>query len=150
MTQIFLIQRWGVYHWKVFRFKDGSMRDKFCIALVCKTYIPENESLEEIPFILPTSQWEKYERNPNWLVDTVILNPNESKFFPKKTILDLKNIQMVERKILKNAVKNGRLTFKGLLEEDICKKVEEGIKKAKTLSPLIKELLLCESLEGNS
>ncbi len=142
---MFLVYRWGVYHWTDFRFQDGSSKNKFWIALVCKIIDPKDGSEVKIPSLIPTSQWEKYENHPNRLIDTVILEPGESQFFPKKTILDLKNIQWVREKDLYIAIHTGRLTFKGTLEEDICRKVEHAIREAETLSPRDIRVLLCEN-----
>ncbi|MEO2065250.1 MAG: hypothetical protein ABGX17_01965 [Desulfurobacteriaceae bacterium] len=139
-----LIYRWGVYHWEDFRFKDGSSKDKYWIALVCKVIHPKTGSEELIPSLIPTSQWEKYKAHPRWLIDTVVLEPGESKFFPKRTILDLKNIQWVKEETVYHALKNRKLTYLGTLEESIIIRVEKAIREAETLSPKDIKILLCE------
>jgi len=105
---------------------------------------PRNGSEQLIPSLIPTSQWEKYNSNPKWLIDTVVLEPGESKLFPKKTILDLKNIQWVSEESVLDALQQGKLTHKGILEENIRQKVEDAIRNAYTLSPREIKILLCK------
>ncbi|GAB6077275.1 hypothetical protein [Desulfurobacterium crinifex] len=141
------IYRWGVYHWEDFRFKDGNSKNKFWIALVCRITDPKDGSEKELPSLLPTSQWEKYKDNLKQLVDTVVLEPGESRFFSKKTVLDLNNIQWVKEKDIYVAIHSGRLTYKGKLEDEICKRVELAIEQAETLSPRDIRILLCRETE---
>jgi len=140
-----LIHRWGVYHWEDFRFSDGSSKNKYWIALVCKIINPKTGSEHLIPSLIPTSQWEKYSSHSRWLIDTVVLEPGESRFFSKKTILDLKNIQWVKEETIQNAIKLKKLTYLGVLESNIVQKVEDAIKNAETLSPNVIRILLCEA-----
>jgi hypothetical protein len=72
---MFLIQRFGVYHWKSFEFEDNTQKDKYFITLNCKL----NDM--EIALVLPISQIEKYQKFKNRIIDTVIINQNESKYF---------------------------------------------------------------------
>ena len=144
MTFPILIYRWGVYHWEDFRFPDGSSKNKYWIALVCRIINSKNGSEQLIPSLIPTSQWEKYSSNPQWLIDTVVVEPEESQFFSKKTILDLKNIQWVEETTIYQALQKGKLTYQGTLEETIIQEVESAIRNAETLSLRDIKILLCE------
>ena len=144
MSSLFFIYRWGVYHWEDYRFSDGNSKNKYWIALVCKIIHPKTGSEHLIPSLIPTSQWEKYSSRPQWLIDTVVIEPGESQFFSKKTILDLKNIQWVSIESVLNALQQGKLTYKGTLEEDIRQKVEDAIRNAYTLSPREIKILLCK------
>ena len=147
MSSLFFIYRWGVYHWEDYRFSDGNSKNKYWIALVCKIIHPKTGSEHVIPSLIPTSQWEKYNSRPQWLIDTVVIRPGESRFFSKKTILDLKNIQWVKEETICYALKQGKLTYLGTLESDIVKKVENAIRNADTLSPKDIKILLCEKAE---
>ena len=68
---------------------------------------------------MPTHRYKKYERNRKWLIDTVILKPNESEFFKKKTVIDLKNIFFVKENEFLKTVQNGKLVYKSILGKDI-------------------------------
>ena len=94
---LFIVQRFGVYHWESFLFTDGSSKDKFFVALNCTI------GDIEINLVLPTSQYEtKYENNARYLIDTVVMDKNESKFFVKKTVIDFKNIHQIKSTVLKS------------------------------------------------
>ena len=132
---LLIIQRFGVYHWESFLFSDGSSKDKFFIALNC--IIGD----VEINLVLPTSQFEtKYKNNSNYLRDTVVLSENESQFFIKKTVIDFKNIHQIKS----NELKMSNITYKGILESEICKRIEDIIKNSKLLSKKRIKELLCE------
>lgn len=132
---LLIVQRFGVYHWESFLFTDGSSKDKFFIALNCSI------GDIEINLVLPTSQFEsKYENNPSYLMDSVVLNQNESKLFSKKTVIDFKNMHQIKS----NELKISKIAYKGLLESDICKRIEDTIKNSKLLTKKRIRELLCE------
>ena len=135
---MFFIQRFGVYHWESFEFEDNTKKDKYFITLNCKL----ND--KDIALVLPTSQIEKYQKFKNRLIDTIIINANESKFFKKDTLIDLKNIKYFEAVAIYDAVEKGKINYLGLLEEELIKRIEKAIKEAITLSNKIKRQLLCE------
>jgi len=135
---MFFIQRFGVYHWEKFEFEDYSNKDKYFITLNCK--LNDNE----IALILPTSQVEKYHKFQNRLIDTIIITSNESKFFKKDTLIDLKNIKYFESNSIYEAVEKSKINYLGLLEKDICERIEKAINEAITLSTKLKNQLLCE------
>ncbi len=142
-SSVVLITRWGVYHWEDFRFPDES-KNKFWIALVCKIVDPKNNLGITIPSLLPTSRWDKYKNNRKRLIDTIVLEPYESKFFKKKTVVDIKNIFFVREQEVFEAVQKNKLKYKGTLEENIAKKIEKAIRNAETLSKKDIKMLLCE------
>ena len=135
---MFFIQRFGVYHWKSFEFEDNTSKDKYFITLNCKL----ND--REVALVLPTSQVNKYQNNQNRFIDTILINPNESKFFIKETLIDLKNIKYFEAPIIYDAVERSKINYLGLLESKICERIENAIKEAFTLPPKLKKQLLCE------
>jgi hypothetical protein len=135
---MFFISRFGVYHWQSFKFEDNSQKDKYFISLNCKL----NDL--EIALVLPTSQVEKYQKFKNRLVDTIIIHPGESEFFNKLTLIDLKNIKYLEANSIYQAVEKGKINYLGILEKDLCNKIETTIQEAITLSTKIKNQLLCK------
>ena len=135
---MFFVQRFGVYHWKSFEFEDNTSKDKYFITLNCKL----ND--KEIALVLPTSQVKKYQKFKNRLIDTIIIKENESKFFKKETLIDLKNIKYFESPIIYDAVERDKINYLGLLENKICERIEKAVKEAFTLSPKLKKQLLCE------
>ena len=135
---MFFIQRFGVYHWESFEFEDNTKKDKYFITLNCRL----ND--KDIALVLTTSQIEKYQKFKNRLIDTIIINANESKFFKKDTLIDLKNIKYFEAVAIYDAVEKGKINYLGLLEEELIKRIEKAIKEAITLSNKIKRQLLCE------
>ena len=134
---MFFIQRFGVYHWEKFAFEDNTSKDKYFITLNCTL----NDV--DIALVLPTSQIEKYQKFKNRLIDTIIIKENESRYFKKQTLIDLKNIKYFEAVAIYEAVEKGKITYLGLLEEHISKRIEDAIKLAITLSPKVKKALLC-------
>jgi len=134
---MFFIQRFGVYHWESFEFEDHTKKDKYFITLNCKL------SDIEIALILPTSQIEKYQKFKNRLIDTITIKANESKFFKKDTLIDLKNIKYFEAIVIYEAVEKGKINYLGLLEKNLCNRIEKAIKEAITLSNKIKKQILC-------
>jgi len=134
---MFFIQRFGVYHWEKFAFEDNTSKDKYFITLNCTL------SDVDIALVLPTSQIEKYQKFKNRLIDTIIIKENESRYFKKQTLIDLKNIKYFEAVAIYEAVEKGKITYLGLLEEHISKRIEDAIKLAITLSPKVKKALLC-------
>jgi hypothetical protein len=134
---MFFIQRFGVYHWKSFIFEDNTKKDKYFITLNCKL------SDKEIALILPTSQVEKYKSVSNRLIDTIIIKANESRFFKKDTLIDLKNIKYFEANLIYEAVEKGKVNYLGILEKELIQRMENSIKEAITLSKKLKNQLLC-------
>jgi len=133
-----LIVRGGVYHWQAFQFEDQTQRDKFFISLNCE--------INSAPFwlVLPTSQYEKhYQGQPQRLVDTFVLEPLESQLFPKKTVIDMKNLKDVCPNELQNAINQQKVSYVGLLEKPILERLEQTIEQAYTLSPTLIDQLLC-------
>jgi len=130
---LLIIQRFGVYHWESFVFEDGTSKDKFFIALNCSM------GDKEINLVLPTSKYEKrYENTTHYRMDTVIVEQGESKYFSKKTVIDLKNIHQIKS----NEFNMANINYKGLLEHDVCSKMEDTIKNSILLTKKrIKELL---------
>ena len=120
----------SVYHWKLFPFEDKSQKDKF---LICLNYNNEN-----IYAVLPTSRADKFYTEAA-LTDVVSIEANESKYFKKLTIIDLKNIKEVSELKLKKAWGDGQIEYLGLLEDYLIKK---AIKDAVTISPEKQKLLL--------
>lgn len=135
---MFFIQRFGVYHWKSFEFEDDTQKDKYFITLNCKL----NDI--EIALVLSTSQVKKYQKLKNRMIDTIIINPNESQYFKKLTLIDLKNIKYYEAAAIYRAVEKSKITYLGLLEKELCNRIEQAIKEAVTLSNKIKAQLLCK------
>jgi len=135
---MFFIQRFGVYHWKSFEFEDNTKKDKYFITLNCKL----ND--RDIALVLPTSQVEKYNQFPSRLADTIIITSNESRFFKKDTLIDLKNIKYFEAIAIYEAVEQGKINYLGLLEKEICDRIEKAIQEAITLSKKLKNQLLCK------
>ncbi len=142
-SSVVLIARWGVYHWKDFHFPDKE-KNKFWIALVCRLVNPQVNSYETIPSLLPTHRYDKYAKNRKWLVDTVILEPEESRFFKMKTVIDLKNIFFIREEEVLKAIQDEKLTYKGILERNIVRRIEMAIRSAETLSKTDITRLLCE------
>jgi len=129
-----LILRFGVYHWKSFEFEDGTSKDKYFIAFNCKL-----DDLE-ISIVLPTSQIEKY--TGTRLIDTVLVNRQESQYFSKDTLIDLKNIKVYEREKIEIALNGGKIQYLGILEKFLIKRIKDAITNAVTLSPKVKRKLL--------
>ena len=106
--------------------------------------IPNGESEEEIPALLPTSQVDKYEGNR--FIDTVLITKGESRFFGKDTIIDLKNIQWDMECVIKQAIRDGKLKHIGMLEDNIISRIETAIRNAITLSQMDIRTLLCDEI----
>ena len=131
-----IIYRFGVYHWKSFKFEDNTSKDKYFIALNCKI----NDI--EISVVLPTSQIQKY--NSKRLIDTIFIKANESQFFTKDTIIDLKNIKIIDKNRLDNALQQNKINYLGKLEDNLIKRIETAIIEAITLSNIERNKLLCK------
>lgn len=134
--------RGGVYHWQAFQFEDKTKRDKFFISLNCE--------IDSDPFwlVLPTSQYEKqYLNYSQRLIDTLVLEPDESQYFPRKTVIDLKNLKDVCPTELQQAINQQKVRYIGLLEIAILERLEQTIEKAFTLSPALIDQLLCREIE---
>lgn len=133
-----LINRLSIFHHKDFEFEDGSSKDKYILTLNC------NVHGKDVSFILPTSNVTTYEKNSNLKYDTVFIQPSESQFFSKTTVIDLKQIQSRPRASFEEKHQKGLLTYKGVLEADIAIRIENTIRNAITLSPVEKKTYLCE------
>ncbi len=134
MENSLIIHRCTVFHWKDYQFSDtGEYKDKYWLTLNCK--------INEFPInvILPTSQHDNhYYSNQINLIDCVIIEKNESKYFNKeKTILDLKNI------IREEEYEDGFLIEQGPLEGNLCTRLESAIENAETLEDYLIAELLC-------
>jgi len=132
------IIRFGVYHWSQFEFNDGSNKDKYFIALNCRI------TDEEISIVLPTSKVDKYEKNSKFLLDTIKIEAKESKYFRVDTIIDLKNYHIINSNKIENAIKNSKINYLGILEEELQHKIISAIKNAYTLSQIDINKLLCK------
>lgn len=139
-----IILRFGVYRWESFRFPDKTERTKFWIPLVCELIKPNITSERDIPSLLPTSRIDKY-TNQRVVLDTIRLLKGESKLFQKETLLDLKYIQQVKEKDIAQAIIDGKLEYKGLLEDFLSVRIVSAIREARTLSVRTKKELLCEA-----
>jgi len=136
------ITRGSVYLWHEYPFVDSDdVRDKYWITLNCE--------INDFPInaVLPTSQWNNhyYSREEN-LIDTVIIDKNESSFFAKKTVIDLKNILIEDEIRIRDGIENNFLQYKGELESEIFSRIENAIQSAITLSPIDKNEYLCLDL----
>ena len=127
--------------WHEYPFEDAdSSKDKYWITLNCK--------INDFPInaVLPTSQWDNhyYLKEEN-MIDTVILEANESKFFNKKTIVDLKNIVSEDEERVNEGIECNMLNYLGELESTLFQRIEEAIRNAITLSPFDKKEYLCQN-----
>jgi len=135
------IERCTVFRWSDYTFQDiGEIKDKYWVTLNCK--------INDFPInvILPTSQFgNHYYQNPINLIDCIIINEGDSKYFTaEKTILDLKNIIKEEEFIIKEAYEEGYLVKLGPLEDTICHKIEYTIKNSDLLEQYVIDELLCQ------
>lgn len=133
------IKRGSVYLWHQYPFTNSKdVKDKYWITLNCL--------VNDFPInaILPTSQWDNhyYTKKDN-RIDTVIFEKNESEFFKKKTVIDLKNIIFEEESRVREGIENNFLKYQGLLEDNLFKRIEEAIRGAVTLSKIKKNEYLC-------
>lgn len=133
-----IILRGSIYHWKSYQFEDGSFKDKYWLALTCTI------NGKPIYAVLPTSQYKHYKNNKVMLHDTVIIEDNESEYFSKKTIIDLKNIREENKSNLDKAISDGKFTYIGQLEQSIMDKIKEAITNAYTLPRQVIDNLTCD------
>ena len=144
------IARGSVFVWFDYVFEDGSKKDKYIITLNCNVKDSKTNTVKtsRIYIVLPTSQYDKhYKDNPSNLLDTVVLEPLECRFFNKentKTVIDIKKIIFKELNSLKDAISKNNLKFLGLIEPIILKRIEDEIKNAFTISQENKDILLCK------
>lgn len=132
---MFIINRFGVYHWTNFLFEDGTSKDKYFISLNCTI------DDQDILVVLPTSQFDKkYKDSDYYLQDTVIIEADTSIYFDKKTVIDFKNIKTVNHQNINENLVN----YKGLLEKDIIKEIETTIANSKLLTDKQIKTLLCK------
>ena len=135
-----IIIRASVFKWENFDFNGcEAPKDKFFITLNCK--------INEFPVnaILPTSQYNKYYYSKKEsLIDTVLLEPNESRFFHLKTIIDLKNIIQKEEDEIHSAFNSEFLIYLGELEDEIFKRIENTIRNSDLIDPFKISEYLCE------
>ncbi|MBN2826207.1 MAG: hypothetical protein JXQ76_12830 [Campylobacterales bacterium] len=134
-----IIHRASVFKWQDYTFGNGDSKDKFWITLNCK--------INEFPInaILPTSKYDKrYYSKAQSLRDTIVLEANESQFFPRKTLIDLKNIIQQEESEVRDAFEDEYLVYLGELEESIMQKIETAIRNSEILEPFKISEYLCE------
>jgi len=141
LDDILVIKRGSIYYWNNYEFNANAddNRNKYWLTLNCIVNdFPVN-------IVLPTSQINNhfYSQQDN-LIDTVIIEANESQFFNKKTILDLKNITHEYEEVIKDAWGDGFLRYLGELESKLFTRVETAIRNAITISPMDKREFLCE------
>lgn len=133
-----IILRGSIYLWKSYNFEDGTTKDKYWLALTCTV------NGNPIYAVLPTSQYKHYEHNESRCYDTIIIEENESTHFPKKTIIDLKNVRQENKSALDNAIQTNQFIYVGQLEEDIMNKIKNAIENAYTLPQQLIDNLTCE------
>jgi hypothetical protein len=131
---LLVIGRFGVYHWKQFIFEDGSVRDKYWIALNCTI------NQKEYHAILPTSKIVKHKFNT---IDTFVIEANKSQYFKVSTLLDFKNIQINSKEEIETAFHKGNFDYLGLLEKEIQSEINKVIANSITLSEILINTLLC-------
>lgn len=134
-----IIHRGSVFKWFDYTFGDGDTRDKFWITLNC--------SINDFPInaVLPTSKHDNhYYSKSEHMIDTVVLEPNESEFFDKKTIIDLKKIIHKEESEIRNAYDDQYLMYHGDLESEIMDKIEKTIRDSEEIDQFKILEYLCE------
>jgi len=95
--------------------------------------------------VLPTSQVDKhYYNNPDNMRDTVVIEINESEYFYKKTLIDLKTIIYERRATIEEAWDAGYLKYQGKLESHLFDRIENTIRNSIMLSLVEKKEFLCE------
>jgi hypothetical protein len=146
------IARGSVFIWFQYTFEDGSQKDKYIITLNCNIKNSNINTFKNnhIYAVLTTSKYKKhYENNSNNMIDVVIVNKDECRFFKEeKTVIDLKKIILKETENFEKAIQDNRLKFLGLLEPDIFKKIENEIEEAFTISSQDKDILLCRNFNS--
>ena len=144
LDDILHIERGSIYYWTEYHFNENEEdnRNKYWITLNCKVNdFPMN-------IVLPTSQVDKsYYDNPQNMRDTIVIEATESKYFHKKTLIDLKNIIHERQTIIEEAWEAGYLKYEGKLESYLFERIEHAIQNAITLSPMNKKEFLCEEIK---
>ncbi|MBP1681044.1 MAG: hypothetical protein H6Q35_1383 [Proteobacteria bacterium] len=134
-----LVDRCTVFKWFNYEFKHDK-KDKFCITLNCK--------LNEFPInlILTTSRYDKhYYKQEKNMIDCVVIEKGESKYFNvEKTIIDLKNIFIMEEDKMMEAFEDEFLVLCGKLEEHLVTRLEKAIENSELLEPYKIKKLLCK------
>jgi hypothetical protein len=93
---------------------------------------------------LPTSQVDKYYyQNPINMRDVLVIEKGESKFFHKKTYIDLKNIDELSFEQLEEKYQQGDLVVEGTIEDVLLTKIENIIKNSELINKLDKDYYLC-------
>ena len=141
MDDVLHITRGSIYYWIDYAFNENEEdnRNKYWITLNC--------TVNDFPInvVLPTYQGDNhYYNNQENMKDTVIIEANESEFFYKKTIIDLKKITHESNTKIEEAWNEGYLKYRGNLEEHLFLRIENAIRNAITLSPIDKKEFLCE------
>lgn len=131
----------AVYYWKSYRFENEQTQDKFCIILSCKI------GNYPVYVVLPTSQFDKHYKNrQDRLIDTVIIKANECKYFTQPvTVVDLKQIRKEEEEEIDKAVKEGKLEYRGILEERIIRRIKTAVENSETVSGEVINAILCKN-----
>jgi len=137
------IERFSVYFWKDYQFQDSAeYKDKFVITMNCV--------VSEFPLtiILPTSKINgAFYSKPDNLVDCVIIDVGESKFFTYrdvKTVIDLKNIVEEDKEFIEAAYSEGEFQFLGILEVELQKRIIKAIEDSITLEEYLVNKYLCK------
>lgn len=135
-----IISRGSIYLWKMYDFEDGEKpKDKYWLALSCVV------NGNPIYAVLPTSQYEKhYKYKDDMLHDTVIIEVGECQYFPKRTVIDLKNIRKENPEKLKSAIEGSRFVYIGQIEEGIMERINDAIENAYTLPQQLIDDLFCD------
>lgn len=90
--------------------------------------------------IRPTKEFDFYRSRRN-LIDTIVLSARESRFFPKQTILDLK--QLIPLNVEDIVEKFGSAVKRlGRLEESVMIRLDSAVINAKTLQPDIIQTII--------
>ncbi|MEA1995771.1 MAG: type II toxin-antitoxin system PemK/MazF family toxin [Campylobacterota bacterium] len=138
---VFIPFQGAVYHWRNYRFEDNQIQNKFCIIL--------NHKIGNYPVyvVLPTSQFDKHYKNrQDRLIDTVIIKANECKYFTQPiTVVDLKQIRKEEKEEIDKTVKEGKLKYKGILEEETIKRIKTAVENSETVSGEVINAILCKN-----
>lgn len=129
------LQRGDLLFLKKYKFPDGTQKAKYILilsnCLISKFYF----------YVLPTSQVNFY-KNPHNNIDTVWIQPKKCKYLLDKTVIDLKFIYSERASQFGTKLYDGSLILKGRLPNEIIRDIEEAIRRARTLSPREKTILL--------
>ncbi len=138
LDNFFFIKRCSIFYIHDFEFENSESRNKYFLTLNCQY------GDEDITFVLPTSQVDKYYyQNPINMRDVLVIEKGESKFFHKKTYIDLKNIDELSFEQLEEKYQQGDLVVEGTIEDVLLTKIENIIKNSELINKLDKDYYLC-------